>query len=104
MIHEQAKALLDPTPKMQTENGEEVKEEHLEQVKRQEQIEPPPDPSNDKEVSTDAHFFIAIPLETYHEKQVSSFQCLEEPLYVEIFKETHTEDHKSRNRIPKWIL
>ena len=67
MIHEQAKAVLDPTPKIQTENGEEVKEEYLEQVKRQEQIEPPPDRSNDKEVSTEAHSFITIPLETQHE-------------------------------------
>ena len=33
MTHEQAKALLDPTPKMRTENGEEEKEE---------QVEPPP--------------------------------------------------------------
>ena len=30
MIHEQAKALLDLTPEIRTENGEEVKEEHLE--------------------------------------------------------------------------
>ena len=33
MIHEQAKALLDPTLEMQTENGDE---------ENQEQIEPPP--------------------------------------------------------------
>ena len=98
MIHEQAKALLDPTPEIRTENGEEVKEEHLEQ------IEPPPEPSNDKEVSIKAHSFVTIPLETYHEPQASSFQCLEKLSYVEIFKETHTEDHKSRNRAPKWIL
>ena len=104
MIHEQAKALLDPTPEIQTENGEEVKEEHLEQVERREQIEPLPDPSNDKEVSTEAHSFITIPLETQHEPQASPFQCLEEPSYVEIFKESHTEDHKSRNCVPKWIL
>jgi hypothetical protein len=44
-----------------------------------------------------------IPLETYFEPQVSSFQCLEVPFYVEIFKESHTKDHKSRNRVPKWI-
>ena len=64
MIHEQAKALLDPTLEMRIENGEEVKEEHLEQVEGREQIEPPPDLSNDKEVSTKAHSFITIPLET----------------------------------------
>ena len=101
MVHEQAKALLDPTPKIQTKDGEEVKEERLEQVERREQVEPPPDPSNDKEGSTEAHSFVTIPLET---QQASSFQCLEEPSYVEIFKETHTQDHKSRNCVPKWIL
>ena len=104
MVYEQAKALLDPTPEMRTENGEEVKKEHLEQVEHWEQIEPPPDPSNDKKVSTEAHSFVTIPLETYHEPQASSFQCLEKLSYVEIFKETHTEDHKSRNGVPKWIL
>ena len=70
MIHEQAKALVDPTPELRTENGEEVKEEHLEQ------IEPPLEPSNDKEMSSEAHSFITIPLEKYHEPPVSSFQCL----------------------------
>ena len=43
---EQAITLLDPIPELQIKNGEEVKEEHLEQ------IEPPPEPSNNKEVST----------------------------------------------------
>jgi hypothetical protein len=103
MIYEQAKALLDPTPEMRTENGEEVKEEHLEQVEHREQIEPPPDPSNDKEVSIETHSLVTIPLEIYHEPQVLSFQCLEEPSYVEIFKESHTEDHKSMNGVLKWI-
>jgi hypothetical protein len=81
-------------------NKEEEKEEHLEQ------IEPLPNPnrSNDKEVSTEAHSFITIPLETQHEPQVSPFQCLEEPSYVEIFKESCTQDHKSRNRVPKRIF
>jgi hypothetical protein len=32
----------------------------------EEQIEPPPNLSNDKEVSTEAHSSITIPLETYH--------------------------------------
>ena len=56
----------------------------------EEQIEPPPIQklSNDKEMSTEAHSFVTIPLETYLEPQVSSFQCLEEPSYVEIFKES----------------
>jgi hypothetical protein len=81
---------------MRTENGE---EENLEQ------FEPPPilNWPNDKEVSTEAHFFVTIPLETYHSHQVPSFQCLEEPSYVKIFEESHTEDHKSRNRVLKWI-
>jgi hypothetical protein len=94
MIHEQAKALLDPTPEMRTENEEEEMEE---------QIEPLPilNWSNDKEVSTEAHSLITIPLETH---QASSFQCLEEPSYVEIFKDSRTQDHKSRNHVPKRIF
>jgi hypothetical protein len=97
MIYEQAKALLDPTPKMWTENGEE---------ENQEQIEPPPisNWSNDKEVSTEAHFFITIPLETQHEPQASSFQCLEEPSYVEIFKVSCIERCKYRNMHTKKIF
>jgi hypothetical protein len=96
MVHEQAKALLDPAPEMRTENGKE---------EMKEQIEPPPISNwpNDKEVSTEAHSFITIPLETYHSHQVPSFQCLEEPSYVEIFEDSHTKDHKSRNSVPKWI-
>jgi hypothetical protein len=94
MVHEQAKALLDPTPKMRTENGEEEKGE---------QIEPPPisNWSNDKDVSTEAHSFVTIPLKTYHSSQVSSFQCLEELSYVAISEDSRTHDHKSRNRGPK---
>jgi hypothetical protein len=93
MVHEQAKALVDPAPEIRIENGEE---------EMKEQIEPPPISNwpNDKEVSTEAHSFVTISLETY---QVPSFQCLEEPSYVEIFEESHTKDHKSRNRVPKWI-
>jgi hypothetical protein len=95
-LFEQADAILDPSPEMRPENGEEENEE---------QIELPPIPifSNDKEVITEAHSFVTIPLETYLEPQVSSLQCLEEPSYVEIFKESHTEDQKSRNRVPNWI-
>jgi hypothetical protein len=79
---------------------EEEKEEHLEQ------IEPPPIPifAKDKEVSTEAHSFVTIPLETYHSPQVSPFQCLEEPSYVEIFKDSCTQDQKSRNHGPKRIF
>ena len=73
---------------------------------KEEQIEPPPIPnlSNDKEVSTKAHSFITIPFETQHEPQALPFQCLEEPSYVEIFKESHTQRCKYRNRSPKKIL
>jgi hypothetical protein len=93
LVHE---ALLDPAPEMQTENGE---EENLEQ------IEPPPISNwpNDKEVSTEAHSFVAIPFETFHAPYIPSFQCLEEPSYVKIFEGSHSQDHKSRNHVPKWI-
>jgi hypothetical protein len=96
MVHEQAKALLDPAPEMQTENGE---EENLEQ------IEPPPISNwpNDKEVSTEAYSFVAIPFETFHAPYIPSFQCLEEPFYVKIFEDSHSQDHKYRNHVPKWI-
>jgi hypothetical protein len=93
LVHEQAKALLDPAPEIRTENGEEEKKE---------QFEPPPilNWPNDKEVSTEAHSFVKIPLET---QQISSFQCLEESSYVEIFEDSHAQNHKSRNHVPKWI-
>jgi hypothetical protein len=93
VVHEQVKALLYPAPEMRTENGEEEMEE---------QIELPPISNwpNDKEVSTEAHSLITIPFET---QQIPSFQCLEEPSYVVIFEDSHTKDHKSRNRVPKWI-
>jgi hypothetical protein len=79
------------------ENGEE---------ENQEQIEAPPilNWSNDKEVSTKAHSFITIPLETQYEPQASFFQCLEEPSYVEIFKVSRTERCKHRKRHTKKIF
>jgi hypothetical protein len=94
MIHEQAKALLDPSPEMRTENGEEEMEE---------QIEPPPilNWSNDKKVSTEVHSLITIPLETLYVPQASSFQCLEAPSYVKIFKVSRTDRCKYRNRHTK---
>ena len=80
MVHEQAKT--------RTANGEEENEE---------QIKPLPilNWSNDKEVRTEAHPFITIPLET---QQASFFQCLKEPSYVEIFKVSRTKRCKYRNR------
>jgi hypothetical protein len=73
---------------------------------KEKQFVPPPISilSNDKEVSTKSHSFVTIPLETQLEPQVSSFQCLEEPSYVEIFKDSRTQDHKSRKHVPKRIF
>jgi hypothetical protein len=97
IIHEQAKALLDPTPEMRTENGEKEMEEH---------IESPPilNWSNNKEVSTEVHSLITIPLETLHVPQASFFQCLEEPSYVKIFKVSRKDRCKYRNRHTKKIF
>ena len=70
----------------------------------QEQIEPPPTPnlSNAKEVSTEAHSFVTIPIETHHETQVSFCHCLMALTYA-IIKDLCTECHKSRNNLPKKI-
>jgi hypothetical protein len=85
--------------------SEERANNHKEEEKKEqvEQFEPPQNsnPSNDKEVSIEAHFFVTIPLETYHSPQVLSFQCLKEPSYVAIFEDSHTHDHTSRYRGPK---
>jgi hypothetical protein len=45
---------------------------------KEEQSMPPPIPnlSNDKEVSTETHSFVTIPLDTHHEIQVSFLHCL----------------------------
>jgi hypothetical protein len=81
-------------------------EEKYEQVEHTEQIEPPPisKVSNDKEVSTEAHSFIAIPFETLHEPQASVLQCLKEPSYAKTIKDSCTQGHKSKNHLPKKIL
>jgi hypothetical protein len=73
---------------------------------KEKQFEPSPNPNmpNNKEVSTEAYSFVTIPLETQLEPQVSFFQCLEEPSYVEIFKDSRTQYHKSKNRVPKRIF
>jgi hypothetical protein len=62
------------------------KEEKEEQIEHKEKIEPPADTilSNDKEVSTEAHFFIIVRLETHYESKASNLQCLKEPSYVKI--------------------
>jgi hypothetical protein len=81
-------------------NEEKEKEEHLEHTS------PPPNPnrSNDKEMSTEAHSFITIPLETFHELQASILQCLEEPSFAQSLKDLCTQPRKSRNHRPKTIL
>jgi hypothetical protein len=81
-------------------NEEKEKEEHLEL------IAPPPNPdlSNDKEMSTEAHSFITIPLETLHELQASIRQCLKEPTCAKTVKDLCTQPRKSRNHRPKKIL
>jgi hypothetical protein len=79
--HENVQATTTLVSEERADDHEEEKEE--EQV---EQFETPPNPilSNDKEVSTEAHSFVTIPLETFHAPYVSPFQCLEEPSYLEI--------------------
>jgi hypothetical protein len=86
--------------------SEERADNHEEEEEKKKQFEPLPNPirSNDKEVSTEAHSFVTIPLETQLEPKVSPFQCLEEPSYVEIFNDSRTQDHKFRNRGPKRIF
>jgi hypothetical protein len=72
---------------------------------KEEQIEPPPilKLSNDKKVSTKAHSFVTIPLETHHETQVSFRHCLMALSYAIIIKDLCTEGHNSRNNLPKKI-
>jgi hypothetical protein len=81
-------------------NEEKEKEEHLEHKA------PPPNPntSNDKEMSTEAHSFITIPLETFHEPQASILKCLKEPSYAQTVKDLCTQPRKSRHHHPKKIL
>jgi hypothetical protein len=80
--------------------------EHMEKIEHKEKIEPPADtsPSNDKEVSIEAHSFIIVPLETHHESKVLILQCLKEPSYAKILKDLCREAHKSRNHRPKKIF
>jgi hypothetical protein len=71
----------------------------------QEQIELPPiqNLSNGQEVSTEAHSFVTIPLETHHETQVSFRHCLMALSYAIIIKDLCIEGHKSMNNLPKKI-
>ena len=90
MIHEQAEALLDSTPKMQIENGETTKisspksssstakplivDRYKEEGKEEqvEHAEPPNNPnvSSDKELSIETHSLTNFPLETHNEKLI----------------------------------
>jgi hypothetical protein len=81
-------------------NEEKEKEEHLEHTA------PPPNPntSNDKEMSTEAHSFITIPLETIHDPQASILKCLKELSYAKTVKDLCTQPRKSRHHRPKKIL
>jgi hypothetical protein len=71
----------------QIEHRDQIEQE--EQVEHKEKIEPPADTSlsNDKEVSTDAHSFIIVPLETHHESKALILQCLKVPSYAKILKD-----------------
>jgi hypothetical protein len=92
--HEHVQATTTLVSEERADNQEEEKEEQVEPLQNS-------NPSNDKEVSTEAHSFVTIPLKIYHSPQVLSFQCLEESSYVAIFEDSHTHDHTSRYRGPK---
>jgi hypothetical protein len=94
--HEHVQTTTTLVSKEKADNHEEEEEEMKEQIKPLPILNWP----NDKEVSTEAHSLFTIPLET---RQASSFQCLEESSYVEIFEDSRSQDHQSRNRVPKWI-
>jgi hypothetical protein len=68
--HEHVQATTTLVSEERADNHEEEKKE--EQVERFEPLQNS-NPSNDKEVSIEAHSFVTIPLETYLEPQVSSF-------------------------------
>lgn len=80
-------------------SNEEEKEEHLEQAA------PPPNPNmSEYGMSTEAHSFITIPLETFHEPQALILTCLKEPSYAKTVKDLCTQPRKSRNHRPTKIL
>jgi hypothetical protein len=81
-------------------NEEKENEEHLEHIAPL----PNPNTTNDKEMSTEAHSFITIPLETFLEPQASILKCLKEPSYAKTVKDLCTQPLKSRHHCPKKIL
>jgi hypothetical protein len=54
-------------------------------------------------MSTEAHFFVTITLETHHETQFSFHHYLIVLSYAIIFKDFCTEGHKSSNNLHKKI-
>jgi len=88
----------------QIEHRDQIEQE--EQVEHKEKIEPPVDTSlsNDKEVSTEAHSFIIVPLETHHESKALFLQCLKELSYAKILKDLCRQGHKSWNHRQKKIF
>jgi hypothetical protein len=81
-------------------NEEEEKKEYLEDTAPLLN----PHMSNDKEVSTEAHSFITIPRETFHEPQASVFQCLQKSSSAKSLNDQCTQDQKSRSHRPTKIL
>jgi hypothetical protein len=55
-------------------------------------------------MSTEAHSFITIPLETFHEPQASILQCLKEPSCAKTVKDPCTQGQTFRNHHPKKII
>jgi hypothetical protein len=102
--HVPATTILESEEIVDNNEEEEKKEqvEHIEQVEHTEPVELLADTSlsNDKEVSTEAHSFIIVPLETHSESKDSALQYLKEPSYVKILKDLCTQAHKSRNHRP----
>ena len=97
--HEHAQTTTKLVSEEKAVNKEEEKEEHLEQIK----LPPISNWSNEKEVSTEVHSFITMPLKTHHEIQVSFHHCLMTLSYAIIIKDLCTEGHKFRNNLPKKI-
>jgi hypothetical protein len=103
--HVQATTTLE-SEKIVDNDEEKEKDKHLESVEYIEKIEPlsTPNLSNDKEMSIEAHSFMAIPFKTLHEPQASVLQCVKEPSYDKFVEDLCTQGHKSRNHFPKKII
>jgi hypothetical protein len=114
-VPKQDEALLDSTPEIRPENGEtteisfpntsssaaekEEKGKHLEYIEHLEHLEhteplPYPNMSTDKEMSTEAHSFITIPLETFMSPK---FQFFNVSKYHLLLKASRIDAHKIKN-------